>query len=724
MQGEHFHTVHAHVDYLSIDILPYANVEIIVADPLDGCMGAPMDGSAATSDAITGSFADGSMVGKIALIIRGACYFTSKAINAQNAGAVAVVIYNDRAALLADDPGRMNGPWTHVGVTIPAVFLDDKAAGDRLALAVQQRVGPSTVSLHCCPLCTAHPGCISCAPGHYDHDSSPTTECIPCPRDTYTNEVGAVTCQHCPPGLFSPAGSLTVDDCGFTEPAYLGCYKDGPISWDTVVIGTNDGIMEGIDLATESRDTCGFICRDYAYMGLTWSSQCRWYDPASPRAPRCASLHMSLDKEACTDIPCSFARSGNEYGSAGLADLNDDGTSQCGEGGMSCAVGKLNSCPVISSIYTVSRTVTCGHLGDVCGEGTALKANALDIRAEVGSPDVQADCCATSCAAWNEAGNTCDVPGSCSDDTSTTQEACEGADCDGSACQWTAPQTGMFISDGAEGVSIGVDPQLSCCTRPCAAGYAADESGRCQVCPAGTAPAASGTGCEMCGSGSYVPAGSPDCTACLAGKHDDDFTSTTPCNDCPAGSYTIIPGYCDGVCPAGTYAAAGSASASDCEECASGQYDDDRDSATSCLSCAAGSFSPDSLTCTGCPADTFSNEGSIECSACPTGRFSEAESPSEADCACPTGLYKAKEYAGRVRDAVGLTLTNGCVSCAEGTQISSLVAKCPKDDMVLDWEEISGFAPSGYPAGMYPTGITHFGRAEFDPKVYLTSRLT
>ena len=69
-----------------------ADATVAVADPLDGCMGAA-DGLAA--DTLTGNFADGSMTGKIALIRRGVCLFTSKTINAQNAGAAAVVIYND-----------------------------------------------------------------------------------------------------------------------------------------------------------------------------------------------------------------------------------------------------------------------------------------------------------------------------------------------------------------------------------------------------------------------------------------------------------------------------------------------------------------------------------------------------------------------------------------------------------------------------------------------------
>jgi hypothetical protein len=129
---------------------------------------------------------------------------------------------------------------------------------------------PETCGL--CVVDSAHPGCVSCTPGQYDHDNSPTTECVVCPRDTYSNEVGAVACQQCPPGLFSSAGALTVDDCGTTEPSYLGCFKDGPHEWD-MEVGTN---MREIDLATESRDACSFICSDYKYMGLTWVSQCRW----------------------------------------------------------------------------------------------------------------------------------------------------------------------------------------------------------------------------------------------------------------------------------------------------------------------------------------------------------------------------------------------------------------------------------------------------------------
>jgi subtilisin family serine protease len=63
----------------------------------------------------------GTFTGKAALIRRGSCEFGVKALNAQNAGAVAVVIYNNAAggnALINMGPGAVGNQ-----VTIPAVFV-------------------------------------------------------------------------------------------------------------------------------------------------------------------------------------------------------------------------------------------------------------------------------------------------------------------------------------------------------------------------------------------------------------------------------------------------------------------------------------------------------------------------------------------------------------------------------------------------------------------------
>ncbi len=63
----------------------------------------------------------GTFTGKAALIIRGTCEFGVKALNAQNAGAVAVVVYNHAAggnALINMGPGAVGA-----AVTIPAIFV-------------------------------------------------------------------------------------------------------------------------------------------------------------------------------------------------------------------------------------------------------------------------------------------------------------------------------------------------------------------------------------------------------------------------------------------------------------------------------------------------------------------------------------------------------------------------------------------------------------------------
>ena len=58
------------------------------------------------------------LTGKIALVSRGTCEFGLKALNAQNAGAVAVIIYNNVGGMVS-----MSGGASGDEVTIPAVFM-------------------------------------------------------------------------------------------------------------------------------------------------------------------------------------------------------------------------------------------------------------------------------------------------------------------------------------------------------------------------------------------------------------------------------------------------------------------------------------------------------------------------------------------------------------------------------------------------------------------------
>lgn len=70
------------------------------------------------------------LTGKIALIRRGSCGFGVKALNAQNAGAVAVIIWNRDETLV-----NMNGGTEGASVTIPVVFVQ-ASTGDAIVNAM------------------------------------------------------------------------------------------------------------------------------------------------------------------------------------------------------------------------------------------------------------------------------------------------------------------------------------------------------------------------------------------------------------------------------------------------------------------------------------------------------------------------------------------------------------------------------------------------------------
>lgn len=112
------------------------------AAPISGSGTMARTGTATSVDDGCNPLPAGSLAGKIVLIRRGTCGFHVKALNAQNAGAAAVVIYNNVAGLqnitVAGDPA----------ITIPVVsvsaadgeLLDGRIAGGAVTLTWQDMV--------------------------------------------------------------------------------------------------------------------------------------------------------------------------------------------------------------------------------------------------------------------------------------------------------------------------------------------------------------------------------------------------------------------------------------------------------------------------------------------------------------------------------------------------------------------------------------------------------
>ncbi|HEY7290345.1 MAG TPA: S8 family serine peptidase [Vicinamibacterales bacterium] len=100
------------------------------APPTSGAFPMARTGTVTTADDACNPLAAGSLTGQVALIRRGTCSFYQKSINAQNAGAVSVVIYNNATGFIT--PTVAGTP----AVTIPVVSItaiDGGTINSRLA---------------------------------------------------------------------------------------------------------------------------------------------------------------------------------------------------------------------------------------------------------------------------------------------------------------------------------------------------------------------------------------------------------------------------------------------------------------------------------------------------------------------------------------------------------------------------------------------------------------
>ena len=82
----------------------------------------PIDGTELACEALPA----GTLTGKVALVQRGTCFFTSKATNVANAGAEAMVVYNN-----VDGPTVTMGAQQKTEFEIPSVMIE-KSEGEAL----------------------------------------------------------------------------------------------------------------------------------------------------------------------------------------------------------------------------------------------------------------------------------------------------------------------------------------------------------------------------------------------------------------------------------------------------------------------------------------------------------------------------------------------------------------------------------------------------------------
>jgi len=181
------------------------------ADPSAGTVSGQVvlavDGAAPTSDACSPLTNAAQMAGKIALVDRGACPFTTKADAAQAAGAIAVIIADN----VAEAPPAMGG--SDPTVTIPVVSIsqaDGTAMKAQLGAGVFVTIGPNPSFLAGADdngrvlVYTPNPSVSGSSVSHWDPSASPDLLMEPFISNSLSNTVDLTRFAFEDEGWFQP----------------------------------------------------------------------------------------------------------------------------------------------------------------------------------------------------------------------------------------------------------------------------------------------------------------------------------------------------------------------------------------------------------------------------------------------------------------------------------------------------------------------------------------
>ncbi|KAL5246914.1 hypothetical protein ACHWQZ_G018950 [Mnemiopsis leidyi] len=489
----------------------------------------------------------------------------------------------------------------------------------------------------------------ACLQGQY----MTATGCQQCPPNTFNMRFGMISvqsCQDCPAGTTSPAGSTSANDCkpdGSFVPVVCdagefevgGACQQCP---ENTFSGAGDNSCSDCpsgkisESGSSSMSDCQFApCIAGDYMTESGCQQCEENTYSGPGAEACTSCPDGKVSAAgstliddCDFAPCSAGDYMTESGcqQCGENTYSGDGASSC----TSCPDGKLSAAGSTSEGDCAYAPCSAGNYitesgCQQCGENTYSGAGASSC---------------TSCP-----------DGKLSAAGATSEADCEYAPCSAgdymteSGCQQCGENT--FSGAGASSCTNCPDGKLSaagstseddCEYAPCSAGDYMTESG-CQQCGENTYSGARASTCTSCPDGKVSPAGSTsesDCyyEPCSAG----DYMTESGCQQCGENTYSGAGASSCTSCPDEKISVAGSTSESDCEY----------------APCSAGDYMTESG-CQQCGENTYSGAGASSCTSCPDGKLSGAGSTSEADCQyepCQPGSHMTED---------------GCVQCPENT---------------------------------------------------------
>ncbi|KAL5246916.1 hypothetical protein ACHWQZ_G018950 [Mnemiopsis leidyi] len=468
-----------------------------------------------------------------------------------------------------------------------------------------------------------------CEAGKYMTDEG----CQTCPRNHYSN-AGASECTRCPDGKVSEYGAGSVDECEYgacLQGQYMtatGCQQCPPNTFN----------MRFGMISVQSCQDCPAGTTSPA--GSTSANDCKPDGSFVPVVCDAGEFEVGGACQQCPentfsgagDNSCSDCPSG-KISESGSSSMSDCQFAPCHSGSFMTSQG-CRQCK--ANTYSRRGALSCS----ACPTGKVSSPGSTSVFDCHYAPCIAGDYMTESgCQQCEE--NTYSGPGaeactSCPDGKvsaagSTLIDDCDFAPCSAgdymteSGCQQCGENT--YSGDGASSCTSCPDGKLSaagstsegdCAYAPCSAGNYITESG-CQQCGENTYSGAGASSCTSCPDGKLSAAGATseaDCeyAPCSAG----DYMTESGCQQCGENTYSGAGASSCTSCPDGKLSGAGSTSEADC------QYEP----------CQPGSHMTEDG-CVQCPENTFSGPGAEVCELCPPEWSAPAGSTDPGDCTPP-----------------------------------------------------------------------------------------
>jgi hypothetical protein len=540
--------------------------------------------------------------------------------------------------------------------------------------------------------------CTACASGKYKavNGSASCSLCMPGKYSTETGQIEVATCQHCPNGTTSYAGSGNITNCsctyGYTAAratfgtqcmaCAAGKFKDS--------IGSGEcSLCPGGTYSAETGQASNATCTlcptgGYSSPGVITIMDCMCnLGYTGPNGTNCSACVPGKFKNTSGTMACTLCSRG-KY-STGVAEIAEN---TCGN----CTANSISGLGSSLSTHCVCNVGYSGPHGGVCN---ACSAGTFK--------DFNGSAACLLCGR-----------GKYSLEAARTSE---------SSC--------IMCPDDNSFSMLGSDNVTRCL---CNMGYTGPDGGPCEACAEGKfKPSNETEPCTQCAKGKHVSTrGSTSVEVCVACRSSTySSADNSACVECPLNSfslpgsseaahclcnvgYTIDGSNCD-ACVAGTYKAVNGSAA--CRLCSQGKYSEERAQVSegTCSACPAHTFSidgsgslslctcnqgytgPDGGNCSACSSGKFKNvSGSAICAMCSKGKFSTAlAASSDSVCSlCPAGKYLPFEGA----DDVGTCIAcpPGKYSTVEGSVSQDSCNKCDQGKYKFGLTGCADCAPGKY----------------------------